>query len=142
MTKSDNKRQLSDKQFRAITLIVSGKNDSEVAKTLNVTRQTVNKWKNKEHRFVAELNYQRKEVWDSHVDYLRSLLPKAVEILVKELNSEDLKISKDAARFILSKIILMPTGKVIPAEVEMEMLENASKADPARAALLRSYGQF
>ena len=56
MTKED--RKLTGPQQKAINLFLSGMNDTEVAESLSVARQTVNKWKNQNLRFGAELGQQ------------------------------------------------------------------------------------
>ena len=121
MTKDDNIRQLNDKQKQAIPLILSGKNDSEVAKGVGSTRQTINKWKNQDHHFQAELNYQRQANYDSQIDRLRKLRVKAVNIIENELDSDDIKTRQKAARFIL-KLNLKPTGKITWEEIENDKL--------------------
>lgn len=117
LTKSDKTRQLSDKQLRAIPLILSGKRDSEVAEAVSVTRQTVNKWKNHNAYFQAELNNQRYEIYESQNERIRTLRSRAIDEIEAEFDSDDEKIRKDASRFILGKQDFKPSGKTSAREI-------------------------
>ena len=121
LTKSDKTRQLSDKHLRAIPLILSGKTDSEVAKAVGVSRQTINYWKNKDIYFQAELNYQRREAYDSQIERIRRLLPKAVDVIEDGLNSKDPKVRREAARFYFNKLNLKPSGHITPEEIDNDI---------------------
>jgi hypothetical protein len=79
---------LSEQQRTAINLIVSGKNFQTVADAIAVQRPTVSHWVNHHPGFQAELNRRRQELWADLVDGLRSLAPKALEVLVWELEGE------------------------------------------------------
>jgi hypothetical protein len=86
MTKPDKtRRELSIEQLNAIDLLVTGKSDREVAEVVGISRQTVCGWRLYDPYFQAELNKRRKEIWGESVDRLRSLLPKALEVLEREL---------------------------------------------------------
>jgi len=59
MTKPDTNGQLKLEQDHAINLLLQGKNDREVAEAVNVSRQTVNQWRNHDSVFMGELNARR-----------------------------------------------------------------------------------
>ena len=85
-TKADETRHvLSIAQLNAVDLLVTGKTDQETAEAVGVTRQTVNGWRNANPWFLAALNARRQDLWGVSVDQLRALLPRAVEVLGKEL---------------------------------------------------------
>jgi hypothetical protein len=85
-TKPDTTRHaLTIQQLNAIDLLATGKTDQETAEPVGVTRQTVNGWRNANPYFQAALNRRRQELWGVTVDQLRALLPRAVEVLGKEL---------------------------------------------------------
>jgi hypothetical protein len=85
-TKPDvSRHELTVAQLNAIDLLVVGKTDQETAEAVGVTRQTVNGWRNANPWFAAELNRRRQDLWGVSVDQLRALLPRAVEVLGKEL---------------------------------------------------------
>ncbi len=86
VTKPDRTgHELSVAQLNAVDLLVVGKTDQEAAEAVGVTRQTVNGWRNANPWFAAELNRRRQDLWGVSVDQLRALLPRAVEVLGKEL---------------------------------------------------------
>ena len=66
VTKSNNSShedhgdKLSVEQLNAIDILVLGKTDQETATTVGVARETVNRWRNENPYFAAELNKQRK----------------------------------------------------------------------------------
>ena len=103
MTNQDDIRQLNTKQEKAILLLVAGLNDQEVADEIGVSRQTVNKWKNQDQLFNQELTMQRYQEWNRFSDRLRSLIPKAIQVIEENLESENPKTRLDAAKMILGK---------------------------------------
>src|SRR5262245_38555114 len=80
---------LSEQQLTAVDLIVSGRNLQDTADALGVQRPTVSQWVNHHPGFQAALNQRRQELWADLVDHLRSLAPKAVAVLAKELDSDN-----------------------------------------------------
>jgi hypothetical protein len=77
---------LTVKQENALDLLVQGETDAAVAEVVGVNRVTVTKWRNYDAHFQAELNIRRKQVWGTSVDRLRSLLPRALDVLEAELD--------------------------------------------------------
>jgi hypothetical protein len=77
---------LAIEQQNAITLLMTGLSDREVAEKVGVRRETVTKWRNYHPAFRAELNRQRKELYDQTMDGLRNLIPQAVAALAAEVN--------------------------------------------------------
>ena len=77
---------LAIEQQNAITLLMTGLSDREVAEKVGVRRETVTKWRNYHQAFRAELNRQRKELYDQTMDGLRNLIPQAVAALAAEVN--------------------------------------------------------
>ncbi|MFU1991976.1 hypothetical protein [Priestia megaterium] len=88
---NDYKRErgLTIHQLNAIDLLVTGKTDKEVADLVAVNRVTVTKWRNYDVYFQAELNKRRKEVWNTSIDRIRNLVPKAIERLEKEIEADN-----------------------------------------------------
>jgi hypothetical protein len=76
---------LSEPQLTAVLLLLQGKNVQTVADTIGVQRPTVSYWLNHHLGFQAELNQRRQELLDGLADTLRSLLPRALEVLKQEL---------------------------------------------------------
>src|SRR5262245_53469627 len=82
-----HKRGLTMPQLSAIDVLVTGKTDKETAELLNLSRTCVTKWRLYDPVFQAALNRRRAEVWGSGIDRLRSLIPKALDVLAEALNS-------------------------------------------------------
>ena len=80
------KVHLSDRQRLAMELILAGKTDVHVAKTVGVCRRTVCRWRHDDSDFIAELNRRRRCQWDGIEDKLRALLDPAVDVLADQLN--------------------------------------------------------
>ena len=57
--------RLSVEQLNAIDVLVQGRTDQETAETVGVARETVTRWRNDNPHFAAQLNRQRRFIWDS-----------------------------------------------------------------------------
>lgn len=102
MAKSDKTRQLRVAQQNAIELLLAGKTDQEVAVAVGVTRQTVTLWRNKDELFRAALDARRREIWGTHVERLRRLVTRALQILEDDLGQdEDRRLRQSAAVHVL-----------------------------------------
>ncbi|GAB6186472.1 helix-turn-helix domain-containing protein [Thermopirellula anaerolimosa] len=111
MTKSDKTRQLRIAQRNAIELLLTGKTDQEVAEAVGVTRQTVSVWRNQDVFFRTALEARQKEIWGSHVDRLRQLVGRAVEVLEANLlQEEDRGLRQSAAVHVLKCVGLYGTN--------------------------------
>lgn len=124
---NDYKRErgLTIHQLNAIDLLVIGKTDKEVADLVAVNRVTVTKWRNYDIYFQAELNKRRKEVWNTSIDRIRNLVPKAIERLEQEIEAENswkvaLEIVKIAG---ISSNDVKHIGKEDPNQILSEMAQ-------------------
>ena len=106
-TESD--RNLSIQQKNAIDLLIVGQTDGEVAKTIGVSRQTINQWKNQDAVFVAEMNRKRKNIWECQQERLRSVVEKSIDVLIEDMSGDDLKLRQSAAIHILKAVKLYGT---------------------------------
>ena len=77
---------LSVEQLNAIDILAQGKTDQETALAVGVVRETVTRWRNDNPYFAAELNKQRKLIWGTNQDRLRSLTTKAVDTIETALD--------------------------------------------------------
>ena len=80
---------LSPEQSAAVDLIATGKTISEIAAALEVPLQTVSEWYKSHPGVQVELNVRRQALWTGTADRLRTLLPKALEVLTHELEGEN-----------------------------------------------------
>jgi hypothetical protein len=126
---------LSPQQERAVDLLASGKTVTDVAKVIEITRQTVSTWLNHHPGFQAALNNRRQELWAATTDRLRGLLPKALDVLEQALEGET---PLPAAVHVLKAGglygMLPPQGPTEVADAEIAAQQRA--CDRRRAALL------
>jgi hypothetical protein len=134
-TKSDEGAHVSEQQQTAIVCIVAGQNLQTVADTLGVARTTVSRWLNHDAHFQASLNQHRMQLWNDLVDRLRSLAPKAVEVLARELEGDT---PMPAALAILRACGLAsgglaPSGPTTPEEAAAVLQVQGYEAQHAQA---------
>ena len=96
---------LSIEQLNAIDLLITGMSDRETAEKIGVARQTVTKWRLHHPALKAELERRRQELWGFSADRIRSLLPKAAEVVEQSINDP-----ANPERLKLAVEILKQTG--------------------------------
>ena len=111
-------KALSIQQKNAIDLLLTGKNDRQVAEFVGVERVTVNNWRNRKPEFIEELNRRRYELFAGEMDRLRSLISASVDALTACINSGDERIKLAAATTLL-KLIGLDRHPLIPASREV-----------------------
>ena len=111
-------KALSIQQKNAIDLLLTGKNDRQVAEFVGVERVTVNNWRNRKPEFIEELNRRRYELFAGEMDRLRSLISASVDALTACINSRDERIKLAAATTLL-KLIGLDRHPLIPASREV-----------------------
>jgi len=106
ITESDKSSQkihgisLSVEQLNAIDVLVHGKTDQETAQAVGVVRETVTRWRNDNPHFAAELNKQRRVIWGTNQDRLRSLVGKAVDALEAALDAQDSRAAVEVLKAV------------------------------------------
>ena len=93
-----NAQKLSSKQIMAIDMILMGSNDREVAESIGVGRNTVNKWRNHDEDFQAELNERRRELNEATQNRIRSLTQKALDAIEYALDRGDARIALEVLK--------------------------------------------
>ena len=131
VTKSNNSSQedhadkLSVEQLNAIDILVLGKTDQETAATIGVARETVNRWRNDNPYFAAELNKQRKESWGVNRHRLQALATKAVDAIEMALDRGDSKAAVEVLKIVgIYGGLEPPSG---PVDAELVMMESAKQ---------------
>src|SRR5215831_12567595 len=76
---------LSAKQLRAVDLLAGGSSDREVADAVGCDTSTVWRWRRGNADFAAALNARRREIWESSIDRVRSLVPRALDVIERAL---------------------------------------------------------
>jgi hypothetical protein len=114
---------LSIEQQNAIDLLITGISDREVAEKVGVVRQTVTKWRSFHPEFIAELGRRREEVWGFSADKIRSLLPRAIEVVEQTIddpqNPDRLKLAVE----ILKQSGIIGTFKIQQVTDAMRIIE-------------------
>jgi hypothetical protein len=153
ITESNNSSQkppgtnLSVEQLNAIDILVQGKTDQETARSVGVARETVTRWRNDNPYFAAELNKQRKLIWGTNQDRLRSLTTKAVDTIETALDAGDSKAAVEVLKAVGLYGQVKPPGGPVDAELVMwekakewalaELSKKGPSADPLLDILSR-----
>jgi hypothetical protein len=90
---SSHAGDISPKQHRAIELLIAGKNDTQVAADIGVSREIVNRWRHHHPPFVAALNAERLSLWHASRERLRALGDKAFDVLDVALDRGDTRVA-------------------------------------------------
>ena len=110
MTKSNKNQQnseetkLTDRQLKAIAVIVTSSTYTEGCKKAKLNRTTFYDWL-KKPEFKAELDRQRDEITAEAFGVLTQSLTKAVEALVGLLDNKDDRIKRLTAKDVIDFII-------------------------------------
>jgi hypothetical protein len=135
-TKADRQDwTLTPQQELAVDLLAAGKNVTDTAAAVGVSRQTLSEWKNSHLGFQAALHSRRQELWEAMTDKLRALLPKALAVVESGLDGEE---PLPAAVHVLKAAgmygVPAPSG---PTEVEdAEIARKQRHQDRMRRALI------
>jgi DNA-binding CsgD family transcriptional regulator len=116
MSENSTKVKITDKQLKAVELLITGKTITDTAKAVSVSRETVSSWVNHDAEFQAYLNRQRAHLWQSFEDRLRSLVPDALKVVEDSLGDADLKTA--LAILKMSAFRIQPIGKTEASEIE------------------------
>ena len=133
---------LSVAQLAAVDALLAGATDAEAADAAGVTRQTVCVWRLHHPAVVAALNAGRRDLWERSADRLRSLVPKAIDVLEVQLGAAlpDPRTALDVLR--LAGLAdrgapLTPTGPTTAATVvDAEIMRRRHAADSLEGFLL------
>lgn len=104
MTELDEKEKLTPVQMQAVGLLAFGESITSVAEKLNVSRQTVSTWLNKDTSFHEALWFRQSELWNSELRRVRAMTSKALDVLFEALESDDYKIRLAAAKTLVSTL--------------------------------------
>ena len=123
-----DEKTLSQKQEKALDLVVRGCNDVEVARRVGVSRQVINAWRNHDTGFQYELEVRRQAVREKHQDKMNELVEQALEVVGQALGEGDEKTRLQTAMFVLRMSGLQASmgraKRSSRAEMEKELVEN------------------
>jgi hypothetical protein len=133
---------LQPEQELAITELLAGKTDKQAAEAAGVSRETVNRWRNHDPFFQAELNRRQQEIWESHKMRLQSFIRDALGTI-----SRAVKNNPTIAMKILEKcqgfdVIQPPFGPSDVAGVLRELARGRAEHELASTRREESTAQF
>ena len=95
-----SRNDLTERQRNAVELLLRGQSDQEVAAQIGVDRGNIFRWR-KSVAFARELDRQRRQQSERSINRLQSMVPSAVDVLQKQLASDDPKVAMRAASLLL-----------------------------------------
>ena len=113
--------ELTLAQEIVIDQLLAGATDAEAATAAGVTVKEIAAWRASNALFIATTNARRKAIFDARAERFRSLLPKAIDVLEKRIDSADEKVSMTAAMHVLKvcgMTELKPSGETDPENIE------------------------
>ena len=141
---------LNANQIKAIELLVSGKSDRRVAETIEVSRETVTRWRTNPY-FSSELNKQRNALFSTAMRRLWGLTAKAIDNIETLIDDGDRTASLDLLKMIgfrglKEHVSFNPTRleenpnilveDMVRKQVEEEMREENIGGDPLMNSLV------
>jgi hypothetical protein len=122
-------------QLNAIDQLVTGKTDTQTAAALGLHRTTVTKWRLYDPVFQAALNRRRAEIWGAAADKLRSLVPKALDVLAAALETQvgcrDFKAAVAVLRLASPAAGALAVGPTDPDEIVRQVVRERRERAPA-----------
>ncbi|MEW9093959.1 MAG: helix-turn-helix domain-containing protein [Clostridiaceae bacterium] len=111
---------------RMIDMLLSGINITEIARTLNVSRQTIYAWK-KETEVEAELERRREQLKKSAQDKITNDVCTYVDNM-RELacNSTDIRVKFQANKYLIDQCLGSPSA----AKEEIKIDDSKGSTDP------------
>ncbi len=134
-------RGVTDRQRRALELLMAGATHRQVALEVGVARETVTRWVNRNPFFRAELNHRRKDAYDSSREKVRLLTEKALDVLGWALADGNVKVALALLQRLESE--KRPCGATTPENVIDEMASGdemkllASRMDSSKQRAFR-----
>jgi hypothetical protein len=108
-------KPLTPEQEQAITLLLSGQSDREVAEQIGVSRWSVQQWRTGHPLFMATLAQRREELFNGAVDRLRAMLGKALDNIEAAIKGNtNLRWSFELVRAVGLYGFTPPTGELGP----------------------------
>ena len=103
---------LTSKESDMITMLINGENITDIAKKLNVTRQTIYNWQEKDN-VKAELDKRRRELSRQGNSIILKDLTTYIDNIKNLANdSSDKRVSLAANQYLLNRIYGNPTNVV------------------------------
>ncbi len=115
-----SKGELTPQQAAAVDLLAAGHTVTETAEAVGVVRQTVSEWLHQHDGFRAAVNQRRQELWAAVTDRLRSLVPKALDVLEEGLTSGSVQAALGLLKASGLHGLAAPSGPTTPEGIAAE----------------------
>ena len=113
-------------------LILSGHYDPDIAERLEVSRTTINRWKNHNPAFIATLNQLRQERLERISDKIRILDTKALEKIGEHIEAGNLSAVLGWLRISKGLAVDDKVGSAELEDVALEVARNYAEIESAR----------
>ena len=130
MTKPDEllSPSISDRQSRAIDLLLTGESLTSIASSLDVSRQTVSGWANHHAPFIAELNLRRHQHRVAVMSRFEHAAGLALDLIINALREGDQQLAVTVLK-MSSRQIAESGTKSEPKSVSEVVLSLAQQKD-------------
>lgn len=109
-------KHLSTSQLEAIELMLCGQTDTQIAKSIGVSRDTVCRWRNHNRHFKAALEYRQNQLWQSSAERLNRIAFRSLDLLETALAQGDVKTA--FAILEILRLYEMKNGHAIEGGIE------------------------
>jgi hypothetical protein len=99
-------------------MLLSGATVTDAAAALDVARETVSRWRNRDPAFIAAYNAALQSAWDTTHGRLLNARGKAIDRLADLIDSEDQATALRAAVALVRLDQPRPSGDTDPAAIE------------------------
>jgi hypothetical protein len=142
MATKSHKMSLQPEQELAITELLAGKTDKQAAKEVKVCRETINRWRNHDPYFQAELNRRQQEIWNAHKMSLRGLVGDAIESITEAVRNNPTIAMKILEKCQGFAVIQAPCGPTDVAGILLELARERAEQELASTRREESTAQF
>ncbi|ASN68271.1 hypothetical protein 10S11_9 [uncultured Caudovirales phage] len=120
---------LTTKESDMITMLIEGVGITDIAKKLNVTRQTIYNWSNKDN-VKAELDRRRRDLSHQGNNLIMKDLTTYVDN-IKELANDksDKRVSLAANQYLLNRIYGSPVGNVVDGKIDNNPVQDINELE-------------
>ena len=127
----NEERGLTAQQWQAVSLLVAGRRQVDVAQELGVTEETVSRWKALP-TFTAALNMGVRDAYEGTLGKVRTVAQDALDVLQELLKSKDERVRLSAALSMLRLHVQLSANvyalPVAPADIARRLLEDEKHA--------------
>lgn len=118
----EENKNLNDKQKQALSLLLLGKTNEDVAKELKINGNTIYRWR-KQESFKTALKNKQEAVIEELISKIQPLGNKAIDVLESLLNNASNENNKlKASIFIIEKLLQLKDDYLLQKIEEIEII--------------------